>query len=380
MAVATGRRLWPRSAPPSGCSPSSSRGRWPSSATGCAAATTTSVPRPPGLAALFGALGIVWRLARKPVLSRFAHKLPYLGGVLLAIAGLVWAGKVATDAATGVGLLSTPTRWAIVVVAFVAVYLFVGITHLSIHRIYRKRLRRSFGVRRDAEGRLYSPHQRDQITWDQLPETQSGAGRVLRPPARRHRPRRSARRHVHDLASRGVHRRLRHVDREVPGADARRPGVRARRRVVDGDVRCRLRLGDGPLLAGHDERVDGGAEHRPRHLAAQPAPHVDRRRSSPSRATATCSRRSSAGTTTATASCSSPTAGTGTTSGWSSCCAGAARRSSASTPAATTSGGSRRCTRPSSSPGWSCRRSSPASTSTACRASSESTGRCRSVR
>jgi hypothetical protein len=122
-----------------------------------------------GLAALFGALGIVWRLARKPVLTRFSHKLPYLGGVLLAIAGLVWAGKVATDAATGVGLLSTSTRWAMVVAAFVAVYLFVGITHPSIHRIYRKRLRRSFGVRRNTEGRLYTPHQRDQITWDQLP-------------------------------------------------------------------------------------------------------------------------------------------------------------------------------------------------------------------
>jgi hypothetical protein len=51
------------------------------------------------------------------------------------------------------------------------VYLFVGITHLSIHRIYRKRLRRSFGVRRDADGRLHAPHQDDQITWEQLPES-----------------------------------------------------------------------------------------------------------------------------------------------------------------------------------------------------------------
>jgi hypothetical protein len=124
-----------------------------------------------GAAALVGALGTVWRIVRKPVLSRFAQKLPYLGGVLLAIAALVWAGKVATDAATGRGLLATSTRWAIVVVAFVAVYLFVGITNLSIHNIYRKRLRRSFGVGRDAEGRLYAPHQRDQVTWDQLPDT-----------------------------------------------------------------------------------------------------------------------------------------------------------------------------------------------------------------
>jgi hypothetical protein len=124
-----------------------------------------------GTAALIGALGTVWRLVRKPVLSRFAQKLPYLGGVLLAIAALVWAGKVATDAATGNGLFATSTRWALVVIAFVAVYLFVGITNLSIHDVYRKRLRRSFGVRRDGQGRLYTPHQRDQLTWDQLPET-----------------------------------------------------------------------------------------------------------------------------------------------------------------------------------------------------------------
>jgi hypothetical protein len=124
-----------------------------------------------GAAALIGALGTVWRLVRKPVLSRVAQKLPYLGGVLLGIAAFVWAGKVATDAATGEGLLSTSTRWAIVVIAFVAVYLFVGITNLTIHNIYRQRLRRSFGVRRDAAGRLYTPHQRDQVTWDQLPDT-----------------------------------------------------------------------------------------------------------------------------------------------------------------------------------------------------------------
>jgi hypothetical protein len=49
------------------------------------------------------------------------------------------------------------------------VYLFVGITNISIHTIYRKRLRRSFGVQRDAGGNLYAPDQRDQTAWDQLP-------------------------------------------------------------------------------------------------------------------------------------------------------------------------------------------------------------------
>jgi hypothetical protein len=124
-----------------------------------------------GTAALIGALGAAWRVVRKPVITRFTRKLPYLGGLLLGLAGLVWAGKVATDAATGTGWMSTSTRWAVVLAAFVYVYLFVGITRPSIHPIYRKRLRRSFGLRRDGDGRLYAPEQRDQITWGELPDT-----------------------------------------------------------------------------------------------------------------------------------------------------------------------------------------------------------------
>lgn len=122
-----------------------------------------------GAAALFGAIGTVWRLVRRPVLTRLTAKLPYLGGVLLVVAALVWAGKVATDAATGTGLMSTSMRWGVVVAAFVAVYLFVGITQPSIHRIYRKRLRRSFGLARDDAGRLFSPEQGEQLRWDELP-------------------------------------------------------------------------------------------------------------------------------------------------------------------------------------------------------------------
>ena len=59
---------------------------------------------------------------------------------------------MATDAATGSGVFRSPLAWAIVTAAFVAVYAFVGITQFSIHRIYRKRLRRTFGLARDGSG------------------------------------------------------------------------------------------------------------------------------------------------------------------------------------------------------------------------------------
>ena len=317
-----------------------------------------------GLAALFGALGVVWRLARKPVLSRFSHKLPYLGGVLLAIAGFVWAGKVATDAATGVGLLSTTTRWAIVVAAFVAVYLFVGITHPSIHRIYRKRLRRSFGVRRDAEGRLYSPHQRDQITWDQLPESNPELVVCCA--------------HQRDGIAPGglpadtftISRREVCIGGYVTSTEkylARMPDDLASERAVSSWMAtsgAAFASAMGRFSRGHDERPDGGAQHRSRDLAAQPAPHVDAGRVPQAslrlpvqgdprlvrrqRSLRVRRRRRALGQ---------------------------PRPRRAAAPALRHDRLHRRqrrrrravharCTRPSSSPGWSCRRSSPASTST----------------
>ncbi len=197
---------------------------------GCAAGTTPAEPRSRAPRRCSAPSERCGGSCASRCSSRFAQKLPYLGGVLLAIAAFIWAGKVATDAATGEGLLSTSTRWALVVIAFVAVYLFVGMTNLSIHNIYRQRLRRSFGVRRDAEGRLYSPHRARPDDVGPAAGHDAGAARLLRPRARRHRPRRSARRHVHDLAARGVHRRSCHVDRALPRAAARRPAVRTCRR------------------------------------------------------------------------------------------------------------------------------------------------------
>jgi hypothetical protein len=111
----------------------------------------------------------VWRLVSKPVLSRLSNRLPELGGLLLLLVALLWGGKVATDAATGAGLFRSPLAWIGVAAGFVAVYRLVGISGPTIHRIYRKRLRRTFGLGRRADGSLWSPPDDQQLRWDELP-------------------------------------------------------------------------------------------------------------------------------------------------------------------------------------------------------------------
>jgi hypothetical protein len=123
-----------------------------------------------GLAALAGVGGSIWRLVSKPVIGQLRSRLPELGGVLLALAAIVWGGKVATDAAIGAGVFSSPVTWVVVVVVFVLIYALVGITKLSIHRIYRKRLRRTFGLGRDRSGALTSPSEANQLTWLDMPD------------------------------------------------------------------------------------------------------------------------------------------------------------------------------------------------------------------
>nr|MBA3289244.1 hypothetical protein [Acidimicrobiia bacterium] len=109
----------------------------------------------------------VWRLAR-PVVSRLTAMAPKLGGLLLVLAVVIWGGKVATDAALGTGLFRSPWTWAAVTLAFASVYLFVGITFPTLHRIYRKRLRRTFGLARRG-GTVYAPDEPDQLSWDRMP-------------------------------------------------------------------------------------------------------------------------------------------------------------------------------------------------------------------
>jgi hypothetical protein len=123
-----------------------------------------------GIAAVAGVVGTIWRLVSKPIVGHFQSRLPQLGGVLLALAAVVWGGKVATDAALDSGTFRSPTVWAIVTAAFVAVYALLGISQVSIHRIYRKRLRRTFGLARDGSGALYAPDEAHQLTWSDLPD------------------------------------------------------------------------------------------------------------------------------------------------------------------------------------------------------------------
>jgi hypothetical protein len=124
-----------------------------------------------GASAILGALGVIYRFGRKPVVDRVRARLPQLGGLLLLLAAVVWGGKISTDAAVGAGLFHRDRTWLAIVAAFVLAYLFVGTTQLSIHRLYRRRLSNSFGLRRDERGVLFSPDDAaGQIGWLALPD------------------------------------------------------------------------------------------------------------------------------------------------------------------------------------------------------------------
>ena len=140
-------------------------GRWLSGGTSSMRATAV------GGSAFVAAVAAVWRIARKPVISQISTRLPELGGFLLAFVAFVWAGKVATDAATDAGAFRSTIVWLAVVAACGLVYLVVDTSELSIHRVYRKRLRRTFGLARTTSGRLHSPRQDSQLTWDEMPAT-----------------------------------------------------------------------------------------------------------------------------------------------------------------------------------------------------------------
>ena len=254
----------PPSAQRSGCSPSCSRGRWPSSATGCAPATTASGrrrPASPPSSAPSESCG-AWRASRCSAASR--RSCPTSAGCCSPSPPSCGRARSPPTPPRASGCcrrrrggcssspLSSPS------------------TCSSASRIRRSTASTASACGgRSACGAgptgVSTPRiERDQITWEQLPATNPELVVCCAHRARRHRPRRVARRHVHDLASRGVHRRLRHAHRSLPRPPPRRPRVRARRGVVDGDVGRRLRLGDGSLLPWDDERPDGRAEHRPR--------------------------------------------------------------------------------------------------------------------
>jgi hypothetical protein len=121
-----------------------------------------------GGSALAGVAATLWGIARTTVVGRLRSRLPQLGGLLLAAAAVLWGGKVATDAATDSGYFRSSLTWAAVTIGFLLVYGFVGTTQLSIHRIYRKRLARTFGLRR-VDGVLAETEQGAQLKWSDLP-------------------------------------------------------------------------------------------------------------------------------------------------------------------------------------------------------------------
>lgn len=149
-------------------------GRW-------LAGGTSGVARPAvavGGLTFTSVLLLCWNLVRAPLQSRLKANAPKLGGLLLVAVALIWGGKVATDAATGSGLFRAFNLWLAVAGAFMVVYFTVGTTELSIHRVYRKRLRRTFGLAW-ADGQLCSPRERDQVTWKQLADDTTEAPKLV---------------------------------------------------------------------------------------------------------------------------------------------------------------------------------------------------------
>ena len=137
-----------------------------------------------GLASLFGALG--HRVAPGAQAgAQPGSRTSCRTSAACSSASPVWSGRARSPPTRRrvSGCCRQPTRWAIVVVGFVAVYLFVGITHPSIHRIYRKRLRRSFGVRRDVGRPLVRAASARPDHVGSTAGERSRADRVLCPPA-----------------------------------------------------------------------------------------------------------------------------------------------------------------------------------------------------
>ena len=125
-------------------------------------------PSAVGGSALVGVAATVWRLVSKPLVGRISSHLSQLGGVLLVIVALVWGGKVATDAAVGAGAFREQWHWLAAMVFFGLIYVGSDLTQISIHRVYRKRLRRTFGLKLDPPGKVHSPRQSDQLVWTDL--------------------------------------------------------------------------------------------------------------------------------------------------------------------------------------------------------------------
>jgi len=104
-------------------------------------------------AALLG-LGALWTV--RAAASGNA-RVAYGGNLLVVAVGLAWAARVASDAAFGVEPIGSSTTFVIVATFFVVVNLTVDLDTVSLHPIYRRRLRATF-----------APGRASTVTWDDL--------------------------------------------------------------------------------------------------------------------------------------------------------------------------------------------------------------------
>lgn len=107
--------------------------------------------------ALAGALlllGAIWTVRAA---ASGKARVAYAGNLLVAVVTLAWAARVASDAAFGVGVIGASSTFVIVATFFVVVNLTVDLDTVSLHPIYRRRLRATF-----------APGRASAVTWDEL--------------------------------------------------------------------------------------------------------------------------------------------------------------------------------------------------------------------
>ncbi len=126
------------------------------------------------LTPLIGALTALAKLLRAPVLGKLSPKWMKFGGLLLVAVVFMIGGKFSTIAATGDGPLSGVGVW-IASLCMLMVLLIPDFSNLSLHQVYRKRLRRSFGLRRTLRSPgswvVEAPSEAEQPSWGALPNT-----------------------------------------------------------------------------------------------------------------------------------------------------------------------------------------------------------------
>lgn len=108
-----------------------------------------------GLVSILPAAGLVAALAWL-VVRPFASAAKRLGGILLGLVALLYAGRVATDAAYREGWFAwSPARYAALVAGFCFFYFVANAQSWSLFRLYYLRLRSTFATTRDRARRAH---------------------------------------------------------------------------------------------------------------------------------------------------------------------------------------------------------------------------------